>query len=195
MKRLIVLFILLFLMGCGSSREVTRMEPAVITDLSGKWNDTDSRLVAEEMIADCLARPWLTNYQANQAKQPVIIVGNIYNKTHEHINEDTFIKDIERAFINSGLVQVVQSGAMRDDIRNERADQQEFASEETRKKWRQETGADYMMSAMKNPQMDDGMVSATLSMNPFPIGWCTIFMTPAPRRPCGARKSLKTLIS
>ena len=156
MRKILLLTIalfLLFLMGCGG-KEVTRMEPGVVTDLSGKWNDTDSRLVAEEMIGDCLARPWLTNHQANHVKQPVVVVGNVYNKSHEHISEDTFIKDIERAYVNSGLVQVVQSGAMRDDIRNERADQQEFSSEETRKKWKRETGADYMLSGTINSIVD-----------------------------------------
>ena len=61
---------------------------------------------------------------------------------------------MERAFINSGLVQVVQSGAMRDELRSERADQQEFASEETRKRWKQETGADYMLNGTINSIVD-----------------------------------------
>ena len=32
--------------GCAQ-RRVTRVEPATPVDLSGRWNDTDSRLVAE----------------------------------------------------------------------------------------------------------------------------------------------------
>ena len=46
--------------GCGgSSREVTRIDSKDVVDLSGKWNDTDSRLTAEAMISDALSRPFL----------------------------------------------------------------------------------------------------------------------------------------
>lgn len=33
----------------GCATKVTRMEPEKIVDISGRWNDTDSRLVAEEI--------------------------------------------------------------------------------------------------------------------------------------------------
>ena len=36
--------------------KVKREEINKKVDLSGSWNDTDSRLVAEEMVKDCLAR-------------------------------------------------------------------------------------------------------------------------------------------
>ena len=29
-----------------SPKQVSRIDPATVTDLSGRWNDTDSRLVA-----------------------------------------------------------------------------------------------------------------------------------------------------
>jgi hypothetical protein len=147
------LILVLFVLGCGG-KEVTRLEEGMVTDLSGRWNDTDSRLVAQAMIEDCLSRPWLQNFRATNNREPVVIVGNIYNKTHEHISEDTFINDIERAFINSGLVQVVEGGQMRDDVREERADQQEFASEETQARWREETGADFMLNGTINSIVD-----------------------------------------
>ena len=43
------LFGLLFLLA-ACNPTVTRVESDAVTDLSGNWNDTDSRLVAEEMI-------------------------------------------------------------------------------------------------------------------------------------------------
>ncbi len=149
LKVIITLLLLLAISGCAG-KQVTRLDESMVTDLSGRWNDTDSRLVAEEMISDCLNRPWLTRFKTGQNRAPVVVVGNIYNKTREHISEDTFIKDLERAYINSGLVEVVQSGAARDDIRKERADQNEFASEETRSRWKKETGADFMLSGTIN---------------------------------------------
>ena len=123
-------------------------------DLSGRWNDTDSRLVAEEMIRDGLSRNWITDFIEAKGKKPAVIVGIIRNKTHELISTDTFIKDMEREFINSGKVKVVQAGEDRETIRDERRDQQEYASKETVKKWRQEKGADFMLQGVINAILD-----------------------------------------
>ena len=57
----------LALLGCGHETKVTRVDTGVVTDLSGRWNDTDSRMVAEGMIKDALQYPWLGNFEkANQ---------------------------------------------------------------------------------------------------------------------------------
>ncbi|MBC8110169.1 MAG: penicillin-binding protein activator LpoB [Verrucomicrobia bacterium] len=125
---------------------VTRIDPGQQVDLSGRWNDTDSRLVAKEMIDDCLNRPWIANFgKKNAGKKPVVIVGIINNKTAEHIESEVFIKNMEREYINTGLVRVVENATFREKLRQERADQQEFASPDTQKKWGRELGADYMM--------------------------------------------------
>ena len=50
------------LIGCSSRKQVSRVDVNTTIDLSGNWNDTDSRLVANEMITDALSRPWLTNF-------------------------------------------------------------------------------------------------------------------------------------
>lgn len=128
-----------------SQRTVTRVSPGQQIDLSGRWNDTDSKLVAEEMTRDVLNRPWREDFfRANNAK-PVVIVGLVANKSHEHIESETFIKDVEREFVNSGMVRIVQNSVFREKLREERADQQEFASPETQKRWGAELGADFMM--------------------------------------------------
>lgn len=130
------------------SRKVERIDPSQQTDLSGRWNDTDSRLVSNEMISDCMSRPWRTDFQTVKGKKPVVIVGTVRNKTTEHIESETFIKDMEKAFINSGLVSVVQAGDARKELREERNDQQTFSSEDTKKKWGLEKGADFMMNGV-----------------------------------------------
>jgi uncharacterized protein (TIGR02722 family) len=131
--------------GCAK-KVVTRVDPTTTIDLSGYWNDSDSRLVSEEMIADCLTRPWKGQFVEKYGKRPVVIVGRVANKTSEHIATDTFIGDIERAFVNSGDVEVVAGSDERGQVRDEREDQQTFASPETAKEWGREKGADYMMS-------------------------------------------------
>ena len=146
MKTLALILVMAVLVaGCGGGKQVTRLDPNTQTDLSGKWNDTDSRLVAEEMVGDALTRPWLTNFVEQQGHKPVVTVGTIENMSHEHINTETFIADFERELINSGSVRFVAAKDWRAEIRAERQEQQEFASRETMKKMRNETGADFML--------------------------------------------------
>jgi uncharacterized protein (TIGR02722 family) len=148
-KQLLIapLALTLILSGCAN-RKVNRIDPSTQTDLSGRWNDTDSRLVAEEMIKDVLDKPWRMVYEERMNRKPVVIVGSVKNKTSEHIDPITFIKDLEKAFINSGTVGVVQSGDERSQVRDERNDQQTFASEESRKQWGKERGADFMLNGV-----------------------------------------------
>jgi uncharacterized protein (TIGR02722 family) len=146
--------VLLSLVGC-SGKTVSRVESDSTIDLSGRWNDTDSRLVADEMITDCLSRPWSAQHmQRSGGKLPVVIAGAIRNLSSEHIAVGTFLGDIERALINSGRVQVVASAAERGELRLERADQWENASPETVKRLGQELGADYMLSGTINTITD-----------------------------------------
>ena len=133
------------MLACHSTREVTRVEESAQIDLSGRWNDTDSRLVAQDMVSDALSHPWLSNWTEKTGKRPVVIVGLVQNRSSEHIAMETFINDIERAFINSGQVRVVQGQEFRDDLRAEKADQQNNASRETIKRFGMELGADFIM--------------------------------------------------
>jgi len=146
----------LLLSACASAPVVERKEVDTTIDLSGRWNDTDSRLVAEEMISDCLARPWLNNYRfKNSGQPPTVIVGRVKNRSHEHINVQTFVKDLERALINSGSVQFVASAIERDQIRDERLDMASNATDDTMKGPGQEIGADYMLIGTLNSIRDD----------------------------------------
>lgn len=141
----IALLILGLTLGCGGGKTVTRLDTASVTDLSGKWNDTDSRLVAEEMIADCLGRAWLQNFALAKSTKPVVTVGTIRNETSEHIAMETFIADFERELINSAQIRFVAAKEQRSEVREERWEQQEFASKETAKRLREELGADFIL--------------------------------------------------
>ena len=139
------IFALAVVILAGCSRQVTRINPDQQIDLSGRWNDTDSKLVAEEMIKDVTGRPWHNDFRIAESRKPTVIVGYVQNKSSEHIESETFIKDIEREFINSGFVRVVSNSDFREKLRQERAEQGEFASPETQAKWGKELGADFMM--------------------------------------------------
>lgn len=146
MKQLIVLVLLgAMLTACGGGKQVTRLEAESVTDLSGRWNDTDARLVAEEMVNDALTHRWLTDYIEQQGARPVVTVGIIRNMTSEHINMEVFTTEFERQLINSGKVRFVASKDVRAELRAERQEQQEFSTAETAKRMRAETGADFML--------------------------------------------------
>lgn len=152
-NRLIAVFGLLFLLA-GCSPGVTRVESDSVTDLSGNWNDTDSRLVADEMIHDVLSRTWLSEFRRSHDKAPTVIVGTVRNLSHEHINTGTFIADMERALVNSGEVDFVASAKDRKEIRSEVKDQDLNATEASRKALGVEIGADFMMQGSINSIFD-----------------------------------------
>lgn len=141
--------------ACNNTKQVTRVEEDAVIDLNGRWNDTDSRLVAEEMVSDMLLRPWLEEFEKGMGKRPVVIVGLVDNKSHEHISTETYIKDIEKSILNSGKVRLVQAGQAREELRKERADQNEFSSKQTAKKWGKELGADFMLQGVVNSIVHD----------------------------------------
>ena len=158
MGKKIILFttklFLLFLVACGPSRTVQRTSVDTTVDLSGRWNDTDSRLTAKKMIDGLLDSRWITNFQKEHNRKPVIIVGTIRNNSSEHIQTKIFIKDIERELINSGEVKFVASSDERSEVRDERADQQQYSSMETAKRLANETGADFMLKGVISTQND-----------------------------------------
>lgn len=132
-------------LACGG-KTVSRIDPAAVTDLSGRWNDTDSRLVANELIQQSLSAPWARVYmEMNGGRSPAVIVGDFRNRTMEHIPVGTFVRDLERAFVGSGMVRVVASSDERQEVRAERADQQEHSRADTRARLGQELGARYML--------------------------------------------------
>ena len=158
------LLLAFLLAGCKPSQKVTRIDPGTTTDLSGKWNDTDARLVAEEMIDDALSKPWLNQFNRNNQKPPVVIVGRVRNESMEHIDTEVFTKELERSFVNSGEISVVANSEERGDVRDERLDQQANASYETTKKMGQELGADFMLIGNINSIVDEAIDSKTLAV-------------------------------
>ena len=155
MPLLIATAFVVALAGCGG-KSVTRVDPDEQIDLSGNWNDTDSRFVADAMIRDCMNHPWLPRHLNNpySSERPVVVVGPIRNKAMEHIPVATFVKDIERAFISDGRVRVVADAGERADIRAERESMQDNVTFETLKEFGKELGADYVTTGQINQIID-----------------------------------------
>src|SRR2546423_15589679 len=103
----LVALAVLSLTGCAQETKITRVDSEVVTDLSGRWNDTDSRMVAESMVKEALEYPWLNGFSGSKHRQPVVVVGTILNSSHEHINVNTFVADLERELTNSQKITFV----------------------------------------------------------------------------------------
>lgn len=137
------------------SRQVTRIDPAEQVDISGRWNNTDSRLVADDLTTKILGGTWIGEYTTSKSGQrPVVIVGMVNNKSHEHIDAETFVKDVENSFITTEKVRLVQGGKKRKELRAEKADQQTNASASTMKKFGLEQGADFILQGSINSIVD-----------------------------------------
>jgi uncharacterized protein (TIGR02722 family) len=150
---LTAVFALLLIAGCGG-REVTRTDTDTVTDLSGYWNDTDARIVADSIVDQCLHGRWFDSERVagtgRVADLPVIVVGGVRNQSIEHINVDVFMSEIERALLNSGEFSLAAGGAERTEVRGERRDQSIFASPETAAEFGREIGADFVMTGTVN---------------------------------------------
>ena len=151
-KWIFALLVVPFVFGCAPS--IKRVETNLVKDVGGGWNDTDAQMVAAEMINDCLNAGWYNKTLLKLGKEPVVIVGTVSNNRMEHINTDVFVEEIQRALINSGKVEFVASKNERGEVRTERLEQDEFASEETRKAFGKEIGADFMLSGTLNSVVD-----------------------------------------
>lgn len=146
MKKIIIVILVIISLSCQTSNNrVTRIDSNITTDLSGRWNDTDSRLVSEAMVSELLNHKVITKLTNKYGREPVLIIGELRNKSSEHISITTLVKDIEREFVNSGDVRIVASRLEREEIRIEKEDQQSNSTFDSAKRLAQETGADVML--------------------------------------------------
>ena len=141
---LAVLAVAAFLLACQTN--VTRVKTDEVIDLSGRWNDSDSQIVSREMIQDALTHRWIDDFEGRGlGRRPVIIIGGVRNHSSEHINTRTFVRDLERAVINSGKADFVADASQRDQIRGERNSQKGMVRESMRAEHGVELGADFML--------------------------------------------------
>ena len=149
MKKTIIALELIFLLlavSCVSDPSVMRVSSLTRTDLSGYWNDTDVRIVCEALINDCLNAPRVEEaIKAKRGGIPVVLVGRFRNESSEHIDTSIIADYMEIAIFNSGKMDFVAGGSIREELRAERQDQQSNASEDTAASLANETGADFML--------------------------------------------------
>jgi len=149
-----VLAAALVLASCSSTPKVQRVAANTQIDLSGRWNDVDAQQVAQAMISDVTARPWISDFVVTSSRKPVVIVGDISNRSDEHIETLVFTKSLQRELINSGKVKFVASSDEASGVRLERNTQQTQSSTATMKRLGQETGADFYLGGVITSVVD-----------------------------------------
>jgi uncharacterized protein (TIGR02722 family) len=145
--------LLLVAISC-QTRTVTRIDPGTPVDLSGRWNDTDSRMVADQMIHDLFDSDQFKKYAQEKGGKPALVVGTIRNRTTEHIDAENYVKKFEVVIHNSGIADLVESDEFRDKLRVERTQQQDFADPATAKQFGKELGADLMLFGEMTAETD-----------------------------------------
>ena len=138
MKRLMIMMMVVMLAlaitSCSSRPRVRRVDAQTQIDLSGFWNDTDVRIVSEALIRDFLHSPRAAQAMADMGRRPVVLVGSFRNLSSEHIDTGIISTTMETVIFNTGRLDFVAGGAVREELRAER--QGEIATE---------LGADFMM--------------------------------------------------
>lgn len=156
---------LLWSAGCGPTyREVKRVPADAVVDVDYGFNDTDARIVWQQMSDDANFRGWIDRWiQEHGGQRPIIIVGPIKNNTQEYINTNLFTRNFEREMLNSGKVRVVSARDDRGELRDERLQGQEWNSPETRKIMKNELGADLMLLGDINDVQQRSLSGRTVS--------------------------------
>jgi hypothetical protein len=155
---LVLLSLALLLAGC---RTVKRVDAGTVLDLSGYWNDTDVRLACDSLIKDCLDSPRVAEATRALGKNPMFLVGRFSNESDEHIDTSIIADVMEAAIFSSGKADFVAGGATRDALREERQDQQTYASEATVSRLGNETGADFLLTGTVKTVVDSSRNTST----------------------------------
>lgn len=141
----ICIVISLLFFSCATTN-VSRIDAAQQTDISGYWNDTDVRLICNALIEDCITSPRIERFAQENKRLPVFIIGRFKNDSSEHIDTSIIVKKMQTAILNSGKAEFVADSTSREEVRAEREDQNMGnASEETAKALGNETGADFLL--------------------------------------------------
>lgn len=141
--------VVLLFAGCAST--ASRVDSGTQIDLTGRWNDSDVRIVCETLVTECLNAAGVERAigafsTTHKGELPTVIVGHFANTSSEHIDTSIISKMMETAIINSGKLDFVAGSDIREGIRDERVDQAYNASEDTAAAIGNETGAVFMLT-------------------------------------------------
>ena len=127
MKKIICILLLVFIaVSPCLAKKVNRVDADKQVDLSGKWNDTDARIVTESLIEQALGSGGFEAYKEELGRRPVITGGSFRNDTSEYIDTSILTEGITTAILNSGKARFKTDKRNLEEIRNARAEDQSW---------------------------------------------------------------------
>lgn len=142
--------LVLALAGCASY-SVSRVSVDTQGGVTSRWTDIDAQLTAKTLIRKALDAPWLSEFKDKHGRQPVVELGQIINRSDQHINTRLFLNHFQDQLINSGKVLfVTASEAHRRQAAAEREYQMKHARTDTIHGPGQQTGADFLITGSIN---------------------------------------------
>jgi hypothetical protein len=157
-----ILLVGLIAAGCGGTK-VANVDPTTEGYVSGRWNDSDAHAVAEELVPQCLDGAWIPEFHGQQGEtRPRLVIGDIENNTSEHINQDVFMNELQRAVLNSGRIRLVADPGVRETLMKEVEWQKQMAKGEgvAPDVERGVSGADFMLMGTVSSIVDQAGRSA-----------------------------------
>lgn len=109
------------------------------------FTERDARAVYAGMVDDCLSKPWVDNWMNETGERPKLFVGTVKVDRRERIDTLTITRQIEEELINSQRVRLIADRSQREELRDERINQQVFTRDSDIKKVANELGADFIM--------------------------------------------------
>ena len=110
--------------------------------------------MTEALVDSSLKSNWINQFRVRNGRNPVVIVGTILNRSSEHLDTSIIAKRFEMALVNTGKVDMVADLGMREELRDEREEQQYHASEETAAALGREVGADFLLQGAVRTVVD-----------------------------------------
>lgn len=133
--------------SCNPKKQTQHIKKnqAVVRD-NGNWNNSDSRLVSDELIKELLHDNWINDYKTkNPGKRPILVVGFVKKNSLNYIDTNTFIKNIERAIIQDGSGRLIQVDDKRESLGINVTKLQDNEALEMIKEWGVKLGAEYLI--------------------------------------------------
>ncbi|MHB1286086.1 MAG: penicillin-binding protein activator LpoB [Leptospirales bacterium] len=147
----VIFTIALVVLGGCSSYSVKRVSLDTEGGVTSRWTDTDARLTADTLIRKAMDSTWMTEFHQKHGRVPVVALGQIINRSDQHINTRIFLNHFQDDLINSGkVIFVTGSSAHREAASAEREYQMRNARSSTIHAPGQQTGADFLLTGSIN---------------------------------------------
>ena len=141
-----ILLMLIVMQACVYHPYVTRVDQNQSLDISGRFNDVDSKEVAQTLAEQILQSNWLSEHYQHNQQSPLMMFGQINNLTHEHIDTQMLIEQLKQQLLQCGQILIVSSGSIREQLRQEKLEQYYYASSQTQQRIGQEQAAQVLLT-------------------------------------------------